>query len=70
MFPPREITPWLVIILAIAMYFYIRLDELTPKTPWRWGDAQRCSYVKPIVNVVGALLAITIVVLGSYLYRL
>lgn len=67
MYPPRDAVPWIIITIAIGLYVHIRLDELTPRKPWRWGDAYRNTRRHPLINIVGALLAMLIIAIGLYL---
>lgn len=67
MYPPKEVAPWIVITVAIGLYIYIRLDDLTPQKPWRWGDDRRSARLHPFINIIGALFAMLIIAIGSYL---
>lgn len=70
MYPPREVTPWLVITVAIGLYVWVRLEELTSQKPWKWGDDHRSTYVKPVVNLIGGAIAVAIIAIGAELYCL
>jgi hypothetical protein len=42
--PPREILPWLLIIVAIGIavaYIIGSIGPQEPQKPWRWGDTPR-----------------------------